>query len=83
MALYIDESDFEAFRECFNTAKEKDETVYLFRYYQSDYTCYEVAEYARGEGDWTILGTNLDMSLLIAMPIFAGCGYSLILTSSI
>ena len=58
VALYIDESDFEAFRECFNTAKEKDETVYLFRYYQSDYTCYEVAEYARGEGDWTILGTN-------------------------
>ena len=58
LALYIDESDFEAFRECFNTAKEKDETVYLFRYYQSDYTCYEVAEYARGEGDWTILGTN-------------------------
>ena len=58
LALYIDESDFEAFRECFNTAKEKDEAVYLFRYYQSDYTCYEVAEYARGEGDWTILGTN-------------------------
>ena len=58
LALYIDESDFEAFRECFNTAKEKDETVYLFRYYQSDYTCYEVAEYARGEGEWTILGTN-------------------------
>lgn len=58
LALYIDESDFESFRECFNTAKEKDETVYLFRYYQSDYTCYEVAEYARGEGDWTILGTN-------------------------
>ena len=58
VALYIDESDFEAFRECFNTAKEKDETVYLFRYYQSDYTCYEVAEYARGEGEWTILGTN-------------------------
>lgn len=58
LALYIDESDFETFRECFNMAKEKDETVYLFRYYQSDYTCYEVAEYARGEGDWTILGTN-------------------------
>ena len=64
LALYIDESDFESFRECFNTAKEKDETVYLFRYYQSDYTCYEVAEYARGEGDWTILGTNFGYEIV-------------------
>ena len=56
--LYIDESDYDEFKEYYDEAKAKGETVYLFRYYQSDYTCYEVAEYKRGEGDWTLLGTN-------------------------
>lgn len=56
--LYIDASDYDEFKEYYDEAKAKGETVYLFRYYQSDYTCYEVAEYKRGEGDWTLLGTN-------------------------
>ncbi len=56
--LYIDESDYDEFKEYYDEANAKGETVYLFRYYQSDYTCYEVAEYKRGEGDWTLLGTN-------------------------
>ena len=56
--LYIDESDYDEFKAYYDKATRNDETVYLFRYYQSDYTCYEVAEYKRGEGDWTLLGTN-------------------------
>lgn len=57
-ALYIDESDYDEFKDYFDKATANNETVYLFRYYQSDYICYEVAEYARGKGDWTILGTQ-------------------------
>ena len=56
--LYIDESDYDEFKDYFNKATANNETVYLFRYYQSDYTCYEVAEYQRGEGTWTLLGTQ-------------------------
>lgn len=56
--LYIDESDYDEFKAYYDKATGNDETVYLFRYYQSDYTCYEVAEYKRGEGDWTLFGTN-------------------------
>lgn len=56
--LYIDESDYEEFKAYYDEAQRNNETVYLFRYYQSQYKCYEVATYARGEGSWTILGTN-------------------------
>lgn len=56
--LYIDESDYDEFKEYYDKATARNESVHLFRYYQSDYSCYEVAEYARGEGDWTILGTQ-------------------------
>lgn len=56
--LYIDESDYDEFKEYYDKATARNESVYLFRYYQSDYICYEVAEYARGEGDWTLLGTQ-------------------------
>lgn len=56
--LYIDESDYDEFKDYYDEAVKSNETVYLFRYYQSDYTCYEVAEYERGEGTWTLLGTN-------------------------
>lgn len=45
--LFIDESDYTEFLTFYNEAKMKQETVYLFRYYQSDYTHYEVAEYKR------------------------------------
>ena len=56
--LYIDESDYDEFRDYFDKATANNETVYLFRYYQSDYTCYEVAEFQRGEGTWALLGTQ-------------------------
>lgn len=56
--LYIDKSDYDEFKEYYDKATARNESVHLFRYYQSDYSCYEVAEYARGEGDWTILGTQ-------------------------
>ncbi len=57
-ALYIDESDYTEFKSYYDSAKLKDETVYLFRYYQSAYTAYEVVEYKRSEGDWTLFGTQ-------------------------
>lgn len=56
--LYIDESDYKEFKSYYDAATGKKETVYLFRYYQSDYTCYEAIEYGRGSGDWTLLGTQ-------------------------
>lgn len=58
--LYIDESDYTEFKSYYDTATRKQETVYLFRYYQSDYTCYEAIEYERGKGDWTLIGTEFD-----------------------
>ena len=62
--LYIDESDYEEFKAYYDEAQRNSETVYLFRYYQSPYTSYEVATYARGEGSWTILGTNFGYDLI-------------------
>lgn len=56
--LYIDESDYTEFKNYYDKAKNNNETVYLFRYYQSDYTSYEVVEYERGEGNWSILGSQ-------------------------
>jgi len=56
--LYIDESDYDDFKDYYDKAIKNDETVYLFRYYQSSYTSYECVEYERGSGDWTLLGTN-------------------------
>ena len=63
--LYIDESDYTEFLRFYNDAITVDATnpddeqmaVVLFRYYQSEYPHYEVAEYKRGEGDWTLTGT--------------------------
>ena len=62
--LYIDESDYNEFKTYYDKAKDKDESVYLFRYYQSDYVCYEVAEYERGEGDWTLTGTQFGYNFI-------------------
>lgn len=64
--LYIDESDYTEFLHFYNEAVTVDPTdpddelmgVVLFRYYQSEYPHYEVAEYKRGEGTWTVTGTN-------------------------
>lgn len=45
--LYIAESDYDAFRSYYDEATAKNETVFLFRYCQTDYKAYEVAEYER------------------------------------
>ncbi len=51
--LYINESDYDEFKRFYDqvTNKDKPETVYLFRYYQSSYTHNEVATYTRGKDD--------------------------------
>ena len=51
--LYINESDYDEFKKFYDnvTSKDKPETVYLFRYYQSSYTHNEVATYTRGKDD--------------------------------
>lgn len=64
--LYIDESDYNDFKAFYDEAVTVDTSnpddekmaVVLFRYYQSEYPHYEVAEYKRGEGDWTLTGTQ-------------------------
>ena len=63
-SLYIDESDYTEFKSYYDKATKKQETVYLFRYYQSDYTSYEAIEYERGKGDWTLLGTEFDYNYI-------------------
>ena len=68
--LYIDEGDYDEFKEYYDEATAENESVYLFRYYQSDYICYEVAEYARGEGDWTILGTQFGYNFVDSNAYF-------------
>jgi len=47
-ALYVDASDYDEFISFYGTSQTANESVYLFRYYQSDYTIYEVVEYERG-----------------------------------
>lgn len=56
--LYFDETDIPEFVQYCAQAETNRETVYLFRYMQSGYLAYECAEYLRGEGDWTIFGTQ-------------------------
>lgn len=57
--FYVDPSDYDEFTEYVKNAEKNNETVYLFRYYQSDYTHYEVAEYKRDKGDWTMVQGSL------------------------
>lgn len=45
--FYIAESDYDEFNTYVTEASAKDETVYLFRYYQSEYICAEVFEARR------------------------------------
>lgn len=45
--FYIAESDYDEFNTYVTEASAKDETVYLFRYYQSEYVCAEVFEASR------------------------------------
>lgn len=60
--LYINESDYDEFKEFYDkvTKKDKPETVYLFRYYQSAYTHNEVATYTRGNDGAIIKGFDYD-----------------------
>ena len=46
--LYIDLNDYEEFLDVYEEAKRNEETVYLFRFDQSDYTAWEVTQ-----GKWT------------------------------
>ena len=62
--LYIDESDYNDFKTYYDDAKKHEETVYLFRYYQSDYSAHEAIEYERGKGDWTLSGTEFDYEFI-------------------
>ncbi len=56
--FYIAERDYENFSKFVNeSAKKKNpETVYLFRYYQSEYASHEATEYSRTTA-WSLLGT--------------------------
>lgn len=55
--FYIAESDYDEFKQYVIESNAKNETVYLFRYYQSEYRANEVTEYRRttkwylGSGD--------------------------------
>ena len=57
--FYIAERDYEDFCTFINNAakKEKPETVYLFRYYQSEYVVHEVTQGERIV-DWAVIGGN-------------------------
>ena len=57
--FYIAERDYEDFCTFINNAakKEKPETVYLFRYYQSEYVVHEVTQGERTI-DWAVIGGN-------------------------
>lgn len=45
--FYVAESDYVDLCDYIKSAELKDETVYLFRYYQSEYVCHEVSEFER------------------------------------
>lgn len=52
---YIAESDYTDFTAYVKVAAKKNETVYLFRYYQSQYVSNEVTEYKR-KTEWYLIG---------------------------
>ncbi|MDE7088561.1 MAG: hypothetical protein K2O54_00405, partial [Prevotella sp.] len=55
--FYIAESDYSDFTTYVKNAAKKNETVYLFRYYQSQYVSNEVTEYKRTT-EWYLIGGN-------------------------
>ena len=55
--FYIAESDYDNFCSYVREAEKKDETVYLFRYYQSEYVSNEVTEFKRVK-KWAMVGGN-------------------------
>ena len=58
--LYIDESDYDEFKAFYDEATENDETVYLFRYAQTEYVNHEVAVYSKGDDGAIIKGFGYD-----------------------
>ena len=54
---YIAESDYSDFTDYVKNAANKKETVYLFRYYQSEYVSNEATEYKR-KTEWYLIGGN-------------------------
>ena len=58
--LYIDESDYDEFMAFYDEATENDETVYLFRYAQTEYVNHEVAVYSKGDDGAIIKGFGYD-----------------------
>ena len=58
--LYIDESDYDEFKAFYYEATENDETVYLFRYAQTEYVNHEVAVYSKGDDGAIIKGFGYD-----------------------
>ena len=70
-AFYIADSDYDSFYAFCEAADLTDKTVFLLRYMQTDYTSYEVVEYERGEGDWTVLGTNFGYEYIDTNAYFA------------
>ncbi len=55
--FYVAESDYDNFCSYVRTAEKKQETVYLFRYYQSEYVSNEVTEFKRVK-KWAMIGGN-------------------------
>lgn len=55
--FYIAESDYTDFTSYVKSAANKNETVYLFRYYQSEYVSNEATEYKRTT-EWYLIGGN-------------------------
>lgn len=58
--LYIDESDYDEFKAFYDEATENEETVYLFRYAQTEYVNHEVAVYSKGDDGAIIKGFGYD-----------------------
>ncbi len=56
--LYIDEADVAELKTYFSKNSEQN-TVYLFRYMQSEYTAHEVTEYEHTT-DWALIGGNFN-----------------------
>lgn len=56
--LYIDEADVSELQSYFNK-NSGENTVYLFRYMQSEYTAHEVTEYEHTT-DWALIGGNFN-----------------------
>ncbi len=69
--FYIADSDYDTFHSFCEAMDRNDRTVFLLRYMQTEYSSYEVVEYERGKGDWTLLGTNFGYDYIDTNAYFA------------